>query len=324
MKLSFENKVIDEINPEKSILENLKISGYTVSHSCLNGRCLECKIKVTAGTYYMPNNQEGLTSEEIAHGYCLSCITKPKSDLIVEEITFIEGVLPEVSIIPSKISELQFLTDEVARIILRTPTNSKLEFLAGQYINLIFKNIKRSYSLASSPSKNKLELIVKKYPNGKFSEYLFNEAKVNDLIRIEGPYGTYILPLKLKDRILFISTGTGIAPNISILNFILENGLVMPENITFIHGQRFVKDHVYALEQTFPKIKILKAISREKKIGFFNGYVQNIITELNLDLVNTQVFACGNPNMIIETKSMLKELGLDASNFKSEIFISSN
>lgn len=324
MKLSFENIVIDEINPEKSIFENLKKSGYTISHSCLNGRCSECKIKVATGTYLMPKNQEVLTSEEIAQGYCLSCITKPKSDLVVEEIALVEGVFPEVTIIPSKILELQFLSDEVVKIVLRTPANSKLKFLAGQYLNLTYKNIKRSYSIASSPSKDTLELIIKNYPNGKFSNYLFNQARVNDLLRIEGPLGSYVLPFNLKDKIVFISTGTGIAPNISILNYILENELVNPENITFIHGQRYVKDHIYGLEQLFPMIKILKVTSREKQEGYINGYVQNIITQTNLDLLNTQVFACGNPNMILETKKKLLELGLKELNFKSEIFISSN
>lgn len=324
MILAFQDKILPEVDSEKTILENFKIAGYTVTHSCMIGRCSECKVKVVKGITDMPINQEALTEQEISQGYCLSCISKPKSDLILEDINLIDCDLPDVKILPAKIDEIRFLSEEVVKINLRTPPTNSLEFLAGQYINLIHRNLKRSYSIASSPSNKKIELIIKKHSHGRFSNYLFNEAKVNDLIRIEGPKGTYILPSVKEEYILFVSTGTGIAPNLSILNYILENNLIKPENITLIHGQRYLKEHVYDLKKLFPKIKIIEAISREEASGFFHGYVQNTIEDLNLNLSQTQVFTCGNTNMITDVKNKLLELGLKASNFKSEIFIPSN
>ena len=116
-----------------TILESAKKASLTFAHSCLSGRCSECKVKVVSGDFEMPSTQEGLTDKQIQEGYCLSCITKPISDIELEEVGFIEGVLPEVKTIPAKISLLEFLSEDVVKVILRTPPNKSLKFLAGQY-----------------------------------------------------------------------------------------------------------------------------------------------------------------------------------------------
>ena len=324
MQLKFEDIEISSINPENTIFENFKLSGYTIPHSCLKGRCSECKLKVISGEYYMPENQEGLTNNEVNQGYCLSCITKPKSDLTLSEVNIFNGILPEVQIRPVKISKLEFLSDEIVKVTLRMPPNNSINFIPGQYIDLRFNEITRSYSIASSARLNTIELLIKNYYKGKFSNYLFNEAKVDDLLRMEGPKGTYVFTKKSADYLLFLSTGTGIAPHISIIQNIIEKNIINPENIFIIHGQKQVKDHIYNLELLFPKIKIIKTISRENKLGFFHGYVQEAAIDLNIDLSKTQVFACGNPNMIFDSKQALLNNGLIESNFNSEIFIPSN
>ena len=134
----------------ETILELARLSNITINHSCLSGRCSECKVKVISGDFEMPSTQEGLTDKEVQEGYCLSCISKPLSDLELEEVDFFEGVLPDVKTIPVKISILDFLSEDVVKVTLRTPPNKSLEFLAGQYIDLSIKGIKRSYSIASN------------------------------------------------------------------------------------------------------------------------------------------------------------------------------
>lgn len=324
MKITITSKLVFEGSNNESILESAKKCNITFSHSCLNGRCSECKVKVVSGQYNMPKNQEGLSDQEIADGYCLSCITNPQTDLILSEVNYFEGILPQIKIIPAKIHKLEFLSEEVVKVIVRTPPNNPLKFHAGQYVNLSVNNIKRSYSIASKPSEQHLEFIIKKYPNGIFSNYLFYEAKLNDLLRIEGPKGTYIFPSKLERNLVFISTGTGIAPNFSLIKYGLEKKLFKPTQVIVIHGQRTVSEHVYSFDDCFDGIKIIRATSRENKSGFFNGYVQDALLKEDLDLTLTQVFACGNIEMVSCAKSLLVKNGLKPSNFKSDIFIKSN
>lgn len=324
MRIRVNKSLAFEASPELSILESARLAALTFDHSCLNGRCSECKVKVVSGDFEMPSTQEGLSEVEIQEGYCLSCITKPLSDLELEEVGFIEGVLPEVKTIPAKISRLEFLSKDVVKVTLRTPPNKYLEFLAGQYVDLSVKGIKRSYSISSTPSDSEIQLLIKNYTGGQFSNYLFNEAKVNDLIRIEGPKGTYILPKNISQNLVFVSTGTGIAPNLSLIKSILEEGVIQSTKITLIHGQRTVKEHIYSLEETLNDIEIIKCISRESMEGYVQGYVQDALKGLDLDIKNSLVFACGNPQMIRDLKMRMITLGLEEKNFKSDIFVPSN
>lgn len=324
MKITINSKRIINAKSDRTIFESAISNGITIDHSCLNGRCSACKVKVLSGDFYMPVSQEGLTINDIDDRYCLTCITTPKSDLRLEEVRYTEGILPEVKILPAKISKLEFLSEEVTKLTLRTPPNNKLIFLAGQYVDLSVKSIKRSYSIASKPSESELEFIIKKYPNGEFSNYLFNEAKIGDLLRIEGPKGTYILSKKLEETIVFLSTGTGIAPNLSLIKFVLEKQLLKPYQIILIHGQRYKKEHVYNLTEIFPEIKVIQTTSKERERGMFHGYVQDALLEEKLDIKKTQVFACGNPRMITSAEEKLIENGLLSSNFKSDIFVKSD
>jgi CDP-4-dehydro-6-deoxyglucose reductase, E3 len=324
LKISINRERYFVASPDKSILESARNESLTFNHSCLSGRCSECKVKVVSGVFEMPRTQEGLNYEEVQEGYCLSCITKPLSDMDIEEVSFIEGVLPEVKTIPAKISLLECLSEDVMKVTLRTPPNKSLEFLAGQYLDLSVKGIKRSYSIASTPSDSEIELLIKNYAGGQFSNYLFNEAKVNDLLRIEGPKGTYILSKDIPQNLVFISTGTGIAPNLSLIKSILKKGLKQGSQVTLIHGQRTAKEHIYSLEESLNEIEIIKCTSRESVEGYVQGYVQDALKGLDLNLQNTLIFACGNPKMIKELKSQMITMGLEEKNFKSDVFVPSN
>ena len=324
MKIFINNERFFDATPDKTILESARNESLTFKHSCLSGRCSECKVRVVSGDFAMSSTQEGLTDKEVQEGYCLSCITKPLSDLELEDVSFIEAVLPEVKTVSAKISILEFLSEDVVKLTLRTPPNKSLEFLAGQYIDLSVKGIKRSYSISSTPSDSEIELLIKNYAGGQFSNYLFNEAKVNDLLRIEGPKGTYILPKDIPKNLVFVSTGTGIAPNLSLVKGILKEGIKQSSEITLIHGQRTAKEHIYSLEETLNEIEIIKCTSRESAEGYVHGYVQDAVKGLDINIGNSLVFACGNPQMIKELKTQMIAMGLDERNFKSDVFVPSN
>lgn len=323
IKLHFDKNCVQGSSSD-TILDNFSKNQIVLPHSCLKGRCSECKIKVLVGEFEMPENQEGLTDEEVRSGYCLSCITKPLTDLKLENFEYFEGFLPEIKIIPAKISSLEFLGLDVVKITLRTPPNKHLNFIPGQYIDLFLHNLKRSYSIASVPSDSSIELIIKNYHNGIFSNYFFNEAKINDLLRIEGPKGTYTLPTDNPEKLIFVSTGTGIAPHISMLKSAIQEGKLKKNQVIVVHGQRTVIEHVYDLEKALPGVRIVRTTSRESAKGFINGYVQDAVNNLTIDITETMIFACGNPQMIKDLKAQMISRGLDEKKFKSDMFVPSN
>ena len=319
LKLYINNDFVIDADSSETILATLNRNNLNLKHSCLNGKCSLCKVKVSKGEYQMNDNQEGLNDFDVNNGYCLTCVTKPKTDLYLSDVEFFKGKLPEQKIIPAKIDEIIFLAKDICRLIIRTPPNMKLEFNPGQYVNISRSNIQRSYSIASF-FENKLEFLIKNYNNGQFSNYLFNESKINDLLKIEGPKGTYFFNYETYDNVIFVSTGTGIAPHISIITNLIDN-LKMDPKIYIIHGQRFESEHVYEIEKKFPNSNIIKVNSREKVSGYKYGYVQDVLTDQIINIIGSKFFICGNQEMTNSVRDLLLNHGHPRSNINVDTFI---
>ena len=203
---------------DSTIFEAAKKSNIVLEHSCLSSRCRSCVVKIISGNTIDNEEELVLTEKDKNNNYVLSCNAKPLSDLELDIEDLGDITLFEKKIIPSKISVIETLTDDVIKIVLRLPPNSNFNFNPGQYVNIIKGNLTRSYSIANiSNHKNQLEFFIKKYTNGLMSEYFFKEAKINDLLRLEGPIGTFFLRNSSFKNIIFLATGTGIAPIRSIL-----------------------------------------------------------------------------------------------------------
>ena len=312
-----------------TIFEAAKKAGINLDHSCLNARCRSCIVKILVGETI--NNQEELvlTEEQKKQKFVLSCNAKPLSDLELDIEDLGEIRIFEKKIIPSKISIIEKLTEEVIKVVLRLPPNSNFNFNSGQYVNIIKGNITRSYSIASSSEyKNQLEFFIKKYKNGLMSEYFFKEAKINDLLRLEGPIGSFFLRDSNCEHIVFLATGTGIAP----IKSILESVMKQPSNISkkefwvFV-GARYEEDLLWKPNVINENIKLnyVPVLSRQKKDwNGENGYVQNALLKQNINLENTQVYACGSNEMIQSSKKLLFENSLCENNFFSDVFVPTN
>ena len=310
-----------------TIFEAAKKAGINLDHSCLNARCRSCIVKVLVGETI--NNQEELvlTEEQKKQKFVLSCNAKPLSDLELDIEDLGEIRIFEKKIIPSKISIIEKLTEEVIKVVLRLPPNSNFNFNSGQYVNIIKGNITRSYSIAnSSDHNNKLEFFIKKFQNGLMSKYFFKEAKINDLLRIEGPIGTFFLRESKIKNIVFLATGTGIAPIRSILQDLVESSLdYQNKNFWVIVGARYKRDLFWEPNFESLKIKYIPVLSREDdNWNGENGYVQDIVIKQQIDLENTQVYACGSNEMINSARELFLKNNFKENNFFSDAFVQTN
>ena len=201
-------------DPGKSLLDCAKSQGIVLEYSCRTGRCGVCKANVLQGDTEVVQPELALTEEERACGAILTCCRAAVTDveLDLEDL----GLLADIQIktMPCRLDILERLADDVLRVVLRTPPKSALFYLPGQYIDVIGKDgVRRSYSIANAVREDaKLELHIRHVPDGVMSQYWFGEAQANDLLRLEGPLGTFCLRGASTTNLVFMATGTGIAP----------------------------------------------------------------------------------------------------------------
>jgi CDP-4-dehydro-6-deoxyglucose reductase len=196
--------------------------------------------------------------------------------------------------------------------------------LSGQYVNFIKDDYKRSYSVANHNKSSNLVFFIKRYQGGLFSNYLFNEAKVNDLLRIEGPIGTFFLRNTDKDNIIFLATGTGIAPVKAILEQMNEDNTgLLNKNIFLFFGGRFSEDLFWKPEFTNINVTFIPVLSRNEE-GWDGsiGYVQDILLSKSINLSDAVVYACGSEKMINDSSKVLIQNGLSEDSFYSDAFVS--
>ena len=312
---------------DSTIFEAAKNNNIILEHSCLSSRCRSCLVKVVSGSTIDKEQELVLTEEDKNKNYVLSCNAKPLSDLELDVEDLGEIKLFEKKIIPSKISVIEYLNDDILKIVLRLPPNSNFDFNSGQYVNIIKGNLTRSYSVANgSDHKNKLEFFIKKYANGLMSDYFFNRAKINDLLRLEGPIGTFFLRDSNFKNIVFLATGTGIAPIRSILEGLEKSHeSCVNKNLWLIVGARYQKDFFWEPKFKNLNIRYIPVLSRQDNDwNGANGYVQDIVLNENIDLENAQVYACGSNDMINSAKEVFFNKNLNEIDFFSDAFVQTN
>jgi CDP-4-dehydro-6-deoxyglucose reductase len=320
-KVEVNNNKVYDCDDKQTIFESALSNEIIFNHSCLNGRCRSCLGKLIEGEINYTQTENILSDSEKNNRFFLSCISSPKSDLKIQIVDISDYELYKKSVFPTKINSLEKINDDIMLLDLRLPLTIKFKFHPGQYVDFITKGIKRSYSIASFKN-NILQFYIRKYENGVMSNFLFHEAKNNDLLRLEGPIGSFFLKKSDKKNIIFLATGTGIAP----IKCIIENYNkdIGDKNIYIFWGQRYVQDFFWTPKNNL-NINLFKVSSREKNHKNFDyGYVQNSVLEKKIDLEDSQVYACGSLNMINESKKLLVKNGLDPNEFYSDAFVESS
>jgi CDP-4-dehydro-6-deoxyglucose reductase len=326
-QITLKNNKTFTCDKDSTIFEAAKKSNIVLEHSCLSSRCRSCVVKIISGNTINNEEELVLTEKDKNNNYVLSCNAKPLSDLELDIEDLGDITLFEKKIIPSKISVIETLTDDVIKIVLRLPPNSNFNFNSGQYVNIIKGNLTRSYSIANcSNHKNQLEFFIKKYTNGLMSEYFFKEAKINDLLRLEGPIGTFFLRDSSFKNIVFLATGTGIAPIKSILEGLdILHEQYQNKNFWVIVGARYKEDLFWVPNFKNLNIKYIPVLSRQASDwNGAQGYVQDIALKQQIDLKNTKVYACGSNDMINSAKELFFKNHLKDNNFFSDAFVQTN
>jgi CDP-4-dehydro-6-deoxyglucose reductase len=301
-------------------------AGLFMPYSCRQGVCRTCRGTIVEGKVdYGLVHETYLPETDKAKGFALLCQAKPLSDLVVE-VREVAGVRPRI--IPCRVERLDKPAPDVAVIGLRLPMNENFRFLAGQYIDMLLKDGKRrSYSLATRPDSSgvtALEIHVRLTPGGLFTEHVFNKLKVRDLLRFEGPLGSFYLREESEKPMILLASGTGFAPIRSIIESALEKKLEQKRPMTLYWGCR-VKQDLYQMElaQSWvrPGFKFVPVLSDEKWEGR-KGFVHRAVMEDFPDMSGVQVYACGAPVMVESArKDFSLQCRLPVEEFFADSFI---
>ncbi|WP_024304007.1 CDP-6-deoxy-delta-3,4-glucoseen reductase [Pseudogulbenkiania sp. MAI-1] len=317
------------VDDHETILEAALRQGIGLPYGCRDGACGACKGKVLEGEVCQDGYQEkALPEQERVQGYALFCCAKPQGDLTIEvrEVTGI-GDIP-VKTLPCRVEKIEKLHD-VAVLKLKLPVSERLQFHAGQYIDILMKDgKKRSFSIANAPHDDAfLELHIRHQPGGSFSEYVFTQMKEREIMRFKGPLGTFFLREDSDKPIVFVASGTGFAPIKGIVEHALHSGITRP--MVFYWGAR-TKADLYmaglaeewqAAHPHFTYIPVLSEALPEDNWAGRTGFVHQAVLDDFADLSGYQVYACGAPVMVEAAhRSFTRERGLPEEEFFSDAF----
>lgn len=316
------------VNNNETILEAALRQCHNLPYGCRNGACGSCKATIVEGNInYDDGLPEALSEKENEQGTVLLCKARAASDLVIESRSVESSADIKIRQFPCRVTTCEKLSDDVIRLILELPKTETIQFMAGQYIDILMKDGKRrSFSLANAPHENqKLELHVRYYEGGLFSEYAFNDLKNKALLRIEGPLGQFTL--QASDRpIIMIAGGTGFAPIKSLVEHALEVNDNRPMHIywgarteTDLYFDDVVKQ--WATEHKHIEyIPVLSEVESLKNWPGKTGFVHEAILEDYDDLSGHDIYACGPPPMINAVVESFPAKGLNRERLFSDSF----
>lgn len=316
------------VNPGETLLGAALNAGFALPYGCRNGACGACKGKVLSGEVDYGVYQEGaLTPEDKAKGLALFCCAQARSDLSIEvkEVGAVKDV--PIKTLPCRVERMEKLSHDVMALWLKLPSNERLQFLPGQYLDFLLKDgQRRSFSLANTPEEDALlELHIRHVPGGRFTDHVFGAMKVKDIMRISGPYGSFFLRDSDKPAI-FLAGGTGFAPIKSMLGHAFHHQ--MDRQFVLYWGAKQLRDlYLPALparwqqeQNNFSFIPVLSEPAAGDHWPGRTGYVHQAVLADFADLSGYQVYACGAPPMVQAARRDFMARGLPEDAFFSDAF----
>lgn len=313
----------------QTILKAAIDAGIKLPYGCQNGACGACKGKVVSGEIDHGAAPIGtLPQDQRDEGMALFCCAKPLTDLTIHAKVITAGKDIEIKTMACRVQKLERLAADVIALQLKLPMNERLQFLAGQYVEILLKDgQRRAFSLANAPHDDDyLQLHLRLIPGGQFTEHAFNALQERDILRIEGPHGSFFLREDTDKPIILLAGGTGFAPIKSLVEYAIHSKIKRPMKIYWGAKNR---EGLYlpALPQQWADehaqidyIPVLSEATPADRWEGRSGLVHQAVLEDHADLSGHQVYACGAPAMIDVARRDFVAQGLPEDEFYADAF----
>jgi CDP-4-dehydro-6-deoxyglucose reductase, E3 len=322
------------VDRDEPILSAAIRQGVGLPYGCKDGACGSCKSKLLEGrVIHGVHQSKALSAEEEAAGWILTCQAAPQTDVVVEARTVPGAGEFPIRKMPSRVTTITKPAPDVAILQMQLPANDKLQYHAGQYVEFILRDgSRRSYSMANAPhtqdDKPGIELHLRHLPGGKFTDHVFGAMKEKDILRMEGPFGSFFLRESDKPMIL-LASGTGFAPIKAIIEHLQHTKSERHAELYWgCRGKADLYLHDWALHAAaaMPNLTYIPVLSEPKPDDAWTGrtgFVHQAVMHDHPSLMNHQVYACGAPIMVETAKhDFVVKSGLPDDEFYADSFTS--
>ncbi|RZT95347.1 CDP-6-deoxy-delta-3,4-glucoseen reductase [Rivibacter subsaxonicus] len=322
-----------EVARDEAVLPAAIRQGVGLPYGCRDGACGSCKSRLLEGrVIHGAHQHKALSEAEEAGGFILTCCATPQTNLVVEARTVPGAGEFAVLKMPSRVGSIARPAPDVAILKLQLPANVAFRYHAGQYIEFILRDgSRRSYSMANAPHliEGGIELHLRHMPGGKFTDHVFGAMKERDILRVEGPFGSFFLREDSDKPIVLLASGTGFAPIKAIIEQ-LQHTSSQREAVLY-WGCRSKADlylHDWALEAaaSMPNLRYVPVLSEPKPEDNWSGrtgFVHQVVMADLPDLGSYQVYACGAPIMVDSAqRDFVASCALPAEEFYADSFTS--
>jgi len=328
-----------QVDTGETILQAALRAGVVLPYGCKDGACGSCKSQIVAGEVdYGVYQSKAMSAAEREQGAVLICCATPRTDVVIKaRVVAAEGMIP-VRKMPCRVQSITRAAPDVAIVRLQLPANEKFEYLAGQYIDILLKDGKRrSYSMANAPlQENMLELHIRHMPGGAFTDALFgtattsaNPVRERDILRMEGPQGTFFLREDSVKPIILLASGTGFAPIKALVEQMCIRNIQRPI-VLYWGGRRphdlYMSDLAEGWASRLPNFRYVPVVSDalpEDQWSGRTGFVHRAVMADFPDLSGHQVYACGAPVVVDSARhDFTSQCGLPEDEFFADSFTS--
>jgi CDP-4-dehydro-6-deoxyglucose reductase, E3 len=318
-----------KVASHETILDAALRQGIGLPYGCRNGACGSCKGKLVAGDFDYGNYQpRTLSDDEKAAGKALFCVGKACSDVTLE-IKEIGGTGDiQIRTLPCRVEKVEKPASDVAILSLKLPAQERLQYMAGQYIDILLKDGKRrSFSIANAPHHDQyVELHIRHVPDGQFTTHVFTDMRDRAILRFEGPLGSFFLREESDKPIIFVAGGTGFAP----IKAVIEHAMFkhIDREMVLYWGCRsladlYMSDVPAQWAREYPNFTFIPVLSDPKAEDNWSGrggFVHQAVLDDFESLAGYQVYACGAPPMIDIAQTSFRARGLPDDEFFADSF----
>lgn len=324
-----------EVARDEAILAAAIRAGVGLPYGCRDGACGSCKSRLLEGRVIHGVHQaKALPPQEEADGWILTCCATPQTDCVVQARTVAgAGEYPQLKM-PARVASLSRPAPDVMLMRLQLPATVAFKYRAGQYLEFILRDgARRSYSMANAAQRlgepPVVELHLRHMPGGKFTDHVFATMKERDILRVEGPFGSFFLREDSDAPIVLLASGTGFAPIKAIIEHMQIAGIQRPAVLYW--GCRTRADlylHDWALEAAaaMPNLTYVPVLSEPLPQDHWQGRTGLVHLAVMADLPDLSrhsVYACGAPLMVeAAQRDFLADAGLPQDAFFADSFTS--
>ncbi len=324
-----------DVARDETILSAAIRAGVGLPYGCRDGACGSCKSKLREGRVIHGAHQpKALSPEEEAAGLILTCCATPQTDCVVEARMVVGAGEYPISKMPGRVLSIARPAGDVAIVRVQLPATQPFRYRAGQYVEFILRDgARRSYSMANAPhnlgTPASIELHLRHMPGGKFTDHVFGAMKEKDILRMEGPFGSFFLREESDKPIVLLASGTGFAPIKALVEQLQHLGSIRPVRLYW--GARrlsdiYLPDWLANAKQLLPQIEVVPVLSEPAEEDVWTGrtgFVHQAVMADLPDLSGHQVYACGAPIMVESAqRDFVAQCGLPAEEFYADSFTS--